>query len=367
MPSNQMTRRHLVQGASWSVPVILGTSMVPSYAASQTCANGTFVAPAPAADSDQAVTTTWTVPEGVSKICFSVLGGGGGRSYLSYMQGGAGGIITGELMVTPGQQLTLVVAAGGIGSPGLPATGGGGYGDGGSVLAPETETINGGLNSYAASGGGGSAILLGAGGSATPLVVAGGGGGGGFAGWWTLREPGITPRQWTVGSRPSAGGAGQSVGLNSVYMSIERVTATTYGGGGATGGKGGAGGANGTMTNQIDSVQILEFAQLPGNPGQDGFKAKGADGNISYIHNSGYTNAMRSGAGGGGYGGGGSGGIVGAASISEQSKSTGQVGASGGGGGNYVSSQVLGATIALGSNGGTARSVRNHGAISILY
>lgn len=368
MSSTQMTRRHLAQGAGWSLPVLLGTSMVPSYAASQSCANGTFVAPAPVGTSDQAVTTTWTVPEGVSKICFSVLGGGGGRSYLSYMQGGPGGLITGELMVTPGQQLTLVVAAGGIGAPSLAATGGGGYGDGGSVLEPSQEASAAGtLNSYAGSGGGGSAILLGTGDSATPLVVAGGGGGGGFAGWWTLKEPGITPRQWTVGSRPSAGGAGQTVGVNSILMSTERVTATTYGGGGASGGKGGAGGANGALTNMIDGVEIVEFDQIPGNPGQDGFKAKGGDGNISYIHQAGYTNVMRSGAGGGGYGGGGSGGLVSAASISQNSKSTGQVGASGGGGGNYVASQVLGAKVALGTNGGTARNVRLPGAIAIQY
>lgn len=133
---------------------------------------------------------TYTVPEGVTSLRFTVTGAGGGSSTsgqdpdggetavgttsgTASTPGGNGGIESGLLSVAPGETLTVVVGRGG-GSGSLSADqpdeggiGGAGFGDGGNGgNAPQGHPSAGG-------GGGGSAILTGT----EPLVVAGGGGG----------------------------------------------------------------------------------------------------------------------------------------------------------------------------------------------
>ena len=62
---------------------------------------------------------SWTVPPGVTHISVQALGGGGGggdgvASDGQSAAGGPGGLVTsGNLAVTPGQALTIVVGGGG--------------------------------------------------------------------------------------------------------------------------------------------------------------------------------------------------------------------------------------------------------------
>ncbi|MEG7628339.1 glycine-rich domain-containing protein, partial [Listeria monocytogenes] len=76
--------------------------------------------------------TTWTVPQGVYRIFVQCWGGGGGGgggaavmldggSYYAYASGGGGGgggYASGWLSVSPGQNITVNVGAGGVGGAG---------------------------------------------------------------------------------------------------------------------------------------------------------------------------------------------------------------------------------------------------------
>lgn len=368
MVDTPLTRRQITRGAAWSAPVVLGTSTIPSYAASTVCAQGTFIAPAPANTSADSITTEWTVPAGVNRICVTVLGGGGGRSFMANMEGGHGALITAEIPVQPNQVLTLVVAAGGAGSTNSAMVGGGGYGPGGDVKNDLAGSYRFSLNNFAASGGGGSAVLLGSGPNATPLIVAGGGGGGGFYGRWNMNQPGITPRRWTISQRFRAGSATQNAGSSSLRMENFAMSVTTGGGRGANQGQAGAGGVNANLIDNTGGVvTVNDVKYISGLPGGSGFNARGADSVTAFVTQSGYTIAVRSGAGGGGYGGGGSGSGVAVATTAEGSYASAAIGASGGGGGNYVSNQVQKVVVGVGTNGGIVRDIRNPGAIIINY
>lgn len=363
------TRRQLAKGVAWSAPIVLGGATVPAYAASQQCAQGTFTAPAPTTDSADATTSTWVVPAGVSKICFSILGAGGGRSFMAGMEGGSGALITGELQVTPGQVFSLIVAAGGAGDPAKPSAGGGGYGAGGSVTDTLTGNHKYATNNYSASGGGASALILGDKETGTPLVVAGGGGGGGFYTRWVMHHTGVQDHQWIIGGqRGAAGGASVTGGAVSARMVDYNISVNTLGGGGAISGTPGAGGQPGSLINRDTSgVQIVAHNKFPGNSGEKGFLARGGDSVTAYIEYLGYTEAIRSGAGGGGYGGGGSGSGTAVGSLADKSEATVVIAAPGGGGGNYVDKSILNANVQLGTNGGQQRYLRNPGAITITY
>jgi hypothetical protein len=56
-------------------------------------------------------TSTWTVPDGVTRILAEAWGGGGGGSAFS--GGGGGGYVAGTFSVTPGDVITLIIGAGG--------------------------------------------------------------------------------------------------------------------------------------------------------------------------------------------------------------------------------------------------------------
>jgi hypothetical protein len=126
---------------------------------------------------------TYVVPDGVTRIAVKMWGAGGGDR--SQDGGGGGGFVEGELAVTPGEELTIIVGQGGDNGsspdPSIVAYGGGGRGtnSGGGF----TSTVRGG------GGGGRSAIRR----SSTELATAGAGGGsatggsdrGGFGGGLT--------------------------------------------------------------------------------------------------------------------------------------------------------------------------------------
>lgn len=192
-------RRTIVKGVAWSIPIVATTVALPAASASVGCVEGgTITVTPPNRTEDDAGIQTWTVPVGVSKVSFTVIGGNGG-SYRA-MDGvpvatpgpttpptaERGSLVTGELMVTPGQVLTLIAGQGGAMSHGHAAvgniseshsggTGGHGYGKGGDAVWQRGVTAS--SMRFGGAGGGGSAILLGE----TPLVVAGGAGGAGGA------------------------------------------------------------------------------------------------------------------------------------------------------------------------------------------
>ncbi|MDR6868130.1 hypothetical protein J2Y69_002741 [Microbacterium resistens] len=370
-------RRTIVKGAAWSIPIIATAVALPGASASSGCQTVTFEAPALDPTSPEGVTTTFIVPAGVTKLGFAVAGGGGGGgsdplvngtgdNINPFREGGSGGLVTGEMSVTPGQALTLIVGQGGE----LPITtdegtklGGRGYGNGGDALRvatnPPATTLTGTITG--GSGGGGSAILVGN----VPLIVSGGGGG---AGSKIVRRQDPVP--WTATG--GAGGAANSDSEDYTLTFPPNFSATGTGGGGAVGATPGAGGA----------VPPTPSPYQPGFPlrgGSAGSGRNGANGNpVQALGEAGgqvFLNfSASSGGGGGGYAGGGSGGAVASAhwTGAPPAEVIGVVGGPGGGGSNYVAAgfggvTVLESTQGLAANGGEQNTVRPAGWITLSY
>ena len=110
-PRARIGRRQLATGLAWAVPTVLVATPTVAYAASN-CLGGLpapqFLAPAPSTSSAASITTPFVVPAGVTRLCFRVTGGAGGGT--STRSGGSGGLVTGILVVTPGETLTLVLS-----------------------------------------------------------------------------------------------------------------------------------------------------------------------------------------------------------------------------------------------------------------
>lgn len=357
------SRRTIVKGAAWSVPVIAVAVGLPEVVAS-VCVPGTFTATAPVPGNPAAATSVFEVPAGVTSLTFQVAGGAGGTAtYWAHSpvgRGGEGARVDGVLSVTPGQFLTLVVGQGGAGAlntagdeggptgnaPGHP--GGGGYGNGGDT------TWTGGPNSFydsfaGGSGGGGSAILLGA----TPLVVAGGGGG---SGAWNGKNIPTSPG---IGRPPQSGGsgglAGSGAGANGndsqfVAPGLFAPSWTVYGGQGAVGSTPGAGGSPGTTGS---TGLVLPGIAATGTNGAPG---------VSAAFN---QRTLVSGAGGGGYAGGGSGGRTNSTGIPSGSSWL-MAGAAGGAGSSFLSTLAEG-TFAQAGNSPAEPLVRNPGWITLSW
>lgn len=192
---------------------------------------------------------TYVVPAGITAIHVKLWGAGGGR------EGGSGAFISGNLAVTPGETLTIIVGGGGVVAPnsGLSASayGGGGRAVGDTFFGPP------------GAGGGRSAIRRGS----TELVTAGAGGGGYGAG--------INP-----------GGAG---GL------LAGVDAPLFGGVG----RGGTQTAGGSKAP--DSTTATNGSQFQGGTGHNGPSFPGGPGGGSgyYGGGGGASDANTGGAGGG--------------------------------------------------------------------
>ncbi|MCB9224541.1 MAG: gliding motility-associated C-terminal domain-containing protein [Crocinitomicaceae bacterium] len=209
----------------------------------------------------------FTVPPCVTQINVVVSGAGGGG-----FGAGGGAEVSGNIPVTPGQNLQVSVGCqGGYGANS------GGYGGGGNGQASGS--------GWASYGGGGASYVSTGGGMAGAVVVAGGGGGIGG------------------GDDPGQGGDGGCPGGTS------GTTTYGYGGGGGTAGAGGAGGAPWTAG---------------GGAGQSGSFGQGGAGGVDLQ----YGNNPGGGGGGGYYGGGGGG--------SDNISGTFAVGGGGGGGGSSL-------------------------------
>lgn len=361
--TRDISRRRLVMGTAWAAPAILASSVVPAYASSvEQCTHfdelRTFI-PFYRPTRTQIIKDL-PIPPGVTAVKFSISGGAGGTSFPKYPQastaygtnGGMGARVSGIVNVKAGQVLRFHIGASGEGNFSRPATGGEGYGTGGSVTATPASTIADGdkatmtnpafnhVSAYSASGGGSSALLLidPATGSEQLLAIAGAGGGNGVrimavednspshnVGWslFTL----------TVG-KGGTGGTGdidhQSAGGNSVeyYPEYNDASITVYGGAPGVYGAAGAGGHRATLdtssglTHSSTGASTIRTSNMAGAAGGDGERGHGADGVPAYGYavsthpqdiSPGSTAAFNvtafivSGGGGAGYGGGGSG------------------------------------------------------------
>ena len=335
MPHNaHPTRRTILTGAAWALPIIAASAAVPAYAANgaQTGTSHTIKGQA----NGRKTVKTFTVPAGVHELSFTLTGGAGG-TVMTRSQGGCGAKVTGTVSVTPGATVEIGAAAGGIGvlervtrngaswNESKPATGGEGYGKGGSSAAQVTvpagpkaiidaanprtygnPTAGDGAphthfkrSIYAASGGGSSALLV----NGTVVAIAAGGGGGHVRNSSsTAPLPGssyaISPvcgLEWVRGG--SGGNAEASMGYEgaaaSDAYSVEanlQIIATP--GTGGSGGRGGMGaipnslptGDHGLVGFGSQNKQVIHSTSAAGATGGNGFNANGADGVGAYAY-----------------------------------------------------------------------------------
>jgi len=260
-------------------------------------ASGNVVAPGSQTFNFTGSQQTWTVPNGVTSINFTIAGAKGGNG-TSGIAGANGATLAGALAVTPGQ--TIFINVGGQG-----AINAGGFNGGG----------NGG--SGAGGGGGATDIRLGGNGLGNRAVVAAGGGGAG-------RGPSYSPTPGAGGTGTFCGspwgyggsnGGGCSAGTSG---GCAGGTAPSYGTGGAGGGLSSGGGTAGSGGGVL---------------GQAGSLGQGGNGG---------TSVYGAGGGGGGYYGGSAG-----------MSGSGGCHGGGGGGSSYADQAVASALTHTGGNNNT--------------
>jgi hypothetical protein len=198
------------------------------------------------------VTQNWTVPTGVTSITFELRGAPGneptgGANSIGTLA--AGGVVTGTVAVTPGDEWQLRLEGRGTSSP----TGAGGYGGTAAWLIPKVAGVFDTINAVAVAGGGG-----GNGGNNVTFSPAGvGGAGGGTTGGAGAAGRGTNFGNGGGGGTPSAGGAGGTGGAgadgsvgSAVFGGQGGGTAATRNGGGGGGGwYGGGGGERANTTS----------------------------------------------------------------------------------------------------------------------
>ncbi len=179
------------------------------------------------------------VPPGVSAATLRVIGGmGGSNSQTSrFVTGGDAAQVTGQIAVSPGEVLTLRVAAAGAGANAEGGNGTGGWGG----------TGNGGDGAHGtycdgAGGGGATTVDIGS----TTIIIAGGGGGAGGEGWLPYADAGgpggSSGTTVDAGHNGTGAGAGKGGG-----GAASGVPAGANGGRGSAGGGGGGGGGAGAI------------------------------------------------------------------------------------------------------------------------
>ncbi|WP_306539646.1 phosphoenolpyruvate synthase [Rothia mucilaginosa] len=439
-----LTRRRLVAGAAWAAPAVAASTLVPAFAASPE--EGECTGPyedstlITAGDGVKKVAVL-TVPAGARRMRFTVIGGAGGTNY-AVADAGSGALVEGSMPVRGGQVITLTAGSGGIGNGELtPAEGGDGYGVGGSskasspvpadvVAAIESLTGrtggvmgHGGMNAvlYSSSGGGSSAIEV----DGVPMIVAGGGGGAGTLATYATdlpspAKPGALQATAyysldSSGGRhqfSTGGGAGSSDGDGSPgFVGFTSYTAQSVPllkvnpGSGAMNGMGGGGGekldpptSDGSVIGfSSTSTQKLVSSAAAGETGPSGFRAKGADGVVSYSYQrdqtpagtdaspsnagamfNGYQSVV-SGGGGAGYGGGGSGAAlsVSARVVSQKwnndparsryAVGTVQLAGGGAGGGTYMDTTAYVSDLGWAMNAPSASGERGAGSVEVAF
>jgi len=203
---------------------------------------------------------SWTVPPCVTSIAVSVSGASGGGP-----AGGLGATITGNILVNPGDIVSIQV--GGTGTDTLPPFGGGGAGQNSNVLN----------DSYA--GGGASSISV----NGTLIIIAGGGGGTGGGDENASGGNGGCPTG-TIGETIFGGGGGPGTLNSGGIGGILWASGGTQSGQSGVLGQGGNGG--------ID----VNYGNGPGGGGGGGYYGGGGGGSDNII----VTSLMGGGGGGGG-------------------------------------------------------------------
>lgn len=237
----------------------------------------------------------WTVPE-TATYSFTVRGASGGDGHLagsSNNRGGYGAIITGDVTLTQGDVLHIMVGQMGIDGTGSSCAGSGGGGGGGTFVYNNT--------------------------TSTLLFAAGGGGGGATSG-----GPNTQDASLTNDGKDSAGDAGA-----------------------VSGGTGGSGGAAGTgcVTGSAGGAGYTGNGSAAGSaPGGSSFTNGGLGGN-SINRDGGFGGGGSTdtycGGGGGGYSGGAGGGLPSCACTNLYA---------GGGGGTYYDASVSNPSVSLHNN-----------------
>ncbi len=263
---------------------------------------------------------TFTVPCGVTQVHVAAYGaqGGSGAVGANSAAGGAGGLggfAEGDLTVSPGDVLNVVV-----GGQGATPTGGfNGGGNGGSQNA--------------GGGGGSSDVRVGGTAESNRVIVAGGGGGGGRAGC-----------ELSVVTGGNGGAGGSGVGA----IGTDAPTSNGVAGGGGGGNFGSVQGAAGTA-----GIGCSGFLGQPGTAAASGQGGNGGNGQSCCCFNA--QSIPGGGGGGGGYlgGGGGGGGSAGTTGCSGNDKGA---GGGGGGGSSYIGGVSNGVQSA-GTNTGNGQVV----------
>ncbi len=219
---------------------------------------------------------SFIVPSGVEEIIIKVWGaGGGGGHKLTAYSGGAGGYASGNLNVTPGQEIFVIVGGGGAGARTSAGLNTGGYGGGGNSCT--SSYIHGG-----GAGGGysgifnssniiqGNALLIaGGGGGGRTYSGSSSGGGGGTTGGGATNYGGT---QLSAGTSGSALGSALQGGTKSSCAGSDAADGPG-GGGGYFGGSGttnsdggGSGGGSGYIHSSVTNSELLQGATSTSSP-----------------------------------------------------------------------------------------------------
>ncbi len=265
----------------------------------------------PAAQSSTIYTFTgglqsFLVPADVSTLLVKLWGAGGG------LLGGAGGFSSGEIAVTPGETLTILV--GGGGAPNFSLIAPGGFGGGGDGYGDGTRL------GIAGGGGGRSAIIL----SGTELIDAGGGGGGFLIPGSVSCFGGGGGGTAGLGSTCGGGGGTQSAGgapNSSIFPDFVQSGSAFQGGaawdvvfpgpnggqgpsggggggGGYFGGGGGAIGGGGGGSGYIGGLGVSNASTVAGPDGSVSFVFPQNTGDPDYIGGVGWGGSILSGGNG---------------------------------------------------------------------
>ena len=359
--TSSISRRRLIQGTAWAVPVVVASSTIPVYAASSsTCVPGISVPVNQNLTSDGSYTIeTFTIPSGVETASFRITGGVGGsyRGLAMHGSGGRGALITGTLTVKENDILKFVLAGGGAYSretatePGKGWANGGSHGPSYKTTDPRTVKFFEGPNTaeeyYGPTGGGASAVFL----NDRLIAVAGGGGGAGTRFYsyteWNDMQSGPQPEDFiplvletTEAAQGGSGGAGSNSNGSSfseVYKFFPGPSIKANGGFAGENGKGGAGATTGGLREMNSNSSIsfttndendVYYEDVAGNAGEDatlGSNDLGSNGGTgggsvvgrAFVDNRQFTHKylhqgaiVHSATGGGGYGGGGSGSVT---------------------------------------------------------
>jgi gliding motility-associated-like protein len=186
---------------------------------------------------------TFTIPCGVDTIhvkAWGAGGSGGGADSYGGAVGGAGAFVESDILVTPGQVLTVIVGGGAGPGTGCVACSGGGPSGWGNGVVDGGRGGNAGCSpcSGGGGGGGGGAAIYNGG---TALLVAAGGGGGSGGGQFSSGGAGGAGGE---NGNPSPGSCA-AVGIAGAAAGGNGNQGQDKGGGDGAGGGGGGGGYNG--------------------------------------------------------------------------------------------------------------------------